>query len=177
MHRAFCTPAQEALICAPHRPARPAESLCRSEAVLVFRWGWQISGKSGDHAPLAAFFTTPDPSLRICARLHRRVLEQPRGSPAGRNDSFGSRVYLGESRGFAVGTHGGRNGGLFPGRQLFLLAGTAVGPWRPGKNPLAPPHARKTKVARALFQTSWRQGCLYRTVHRFVSAQIGRAHV
>jgi len=32
-----------------------------------------------------------------------------------------------------VATHGGRNGGLFPGRDLYLLAGTAVGTWRPGK--------------------------------------------
>src|ERR1017187_5734539 len=131
----------------------------------------RLSRKSGERAPLAAFVTTPHSALRICARLHRRVFEQHRRSPAGRNDFVGGRVYLGESRGFAVGTHGGRNGGLFPGRQLCLLAGTELGPKRLGKNSLAPSHARKTKVARALFQTSRRQGRFYRTVHRLVSAR------
>ena len=92
----------------------------------------------------------------------------------GRNDSFGGRIYLRESRGFAVGAHGGRNGGLFPGRHLCLLAGTAVGPWQLGNNSLAPSHAPKAKVARAFFQTSWHQGCFYRAVHRLVSARRGQ---
>src|ERR1035438_6023270 len=81
-----------------------------------------LSRKSGERAPLAAFFTAPHSALRICARLHRRILEQHRRSPAGRNDSVGGRIYPGESCRLAVGTHGGRNGGLFPGGQLCLLA-------------------------------------------------------
>src|ERR1035437_9928118 len=39
------------------------------------------------YAPLASCFVAPYPALRICARLHRRILEQPRRSPPGRNDS------------------------------------------------------------------------------------------
>ena len=49
-----------------------------------------------EHAPLAAFFTTPHPSLRICARLHCRVFEQHRCSPPGKNDSYWRGSYLGE---------------------------------------------------------------------------------
>ena len=56
-----------------------------------------------------------------------------------------------------MGTLGGRNGGLLSGRHLCLLAGAAAGPGRPGKNPLAASHAKKVEVARAVFQTSWRQ--------------------
>jgi hypothetical protein len=64
-----------------------------------------------------------------------------------------------------VATHGGRHGGLFPGRHLFLLAGTAV---RRRQLSLAPSHARTAKVAGATFQTSWRQDCFYRAVHFLV---------
>src|ERR1019366_3311629 len=74
-----------------------------------------------------------------------------------------------------MGTPGGRNGGQFLGRHLCLLAGTAVGTWRPGKNSLAPSHARKVKVARAIFQTSWRQSRFYRAVHLLVSACRGQS--
>jgi hypothetical protein len=46
--------------------------------------GWDASLKQPpEYAPLAAFFTAPHSALRICARLHRRVFEQPRFSPAG----------------------------------------------------------------------------------------------
>jgi membrane protein DedA with SNARE-associated domain len=41
---------------------------------------------------------------------------------------LGAGFILGESREFALGTHGGWNRSMFPGRHLFLLAGTAVGP-------------------------------------------------
>src|ERR1035441_1873572 len=106
-----------------------------------------VSRESGEHAPLAAFIITPHSSLRICAGLRRRAFEQPWSSPARRNDSFGGRVYPGKIRRVAVATHGGGNGGLFPGRLLFLLGGAAVGPWQSGKDSLAPSHAGKAKVA------------------------------
>jgi len=124
---------------------------------------------------LAAFFATPPPSLRIRADLHHRVFEQHRFSPAGRNDSFGGWIYPGEGRGFAVGTDGRRDRGLFPGWQLRLRAGTAVGTWRPGKNSLAPSHARKGIVARAIFQSSRRQDRFNRAVHRLVSTGGGQS--
>jgi len=73
-----------------------------------------------------------------------------------------------------MATDGSRIGGLFPGRHLFLFAGTAVRPWRPGKNSLAPSYARKIIVAQAIFQTSWRQGCFYRAVHPFIPAFRGQ---
>src|ERR1039457_5659685 len=80
------------------------------------------------YASLAAFFTTPPSSLRVRTGLRRRVFEQHRFSAARGNDSFGGWVYFGESRRIAVGTHGGWNVGLFPGRHLCLLDGTAIGP-------------------------------------------------
>lgn len=83
--------------------------------------------RSVKHAPLAVFFITPHPALRVCARFHCRVFEQHRLSIAGESDPFRGRIYPGASRGFAVGTHGGRNGGLIPRRHLCLLDGTAVG--------------------------------------------------
>jgi len=74
----------------------------------------------------------------------------------------------------AMATFGGRNSGLFPGRHLFLLDGATVGPKRFGKNSLASSHAKKAKVARAFFQTSWCQGCFYCAVYRFVSTGRGQ---
>ncbi len=74
-----------------------------------------------------------------------------------------------------MGTRGGRNGGLLSGRHLCLLAGPAAGPWRPGKNRLAPSHPRTAKVARTVFQTSWRQDGFYRAVYLLVSARRGES--
>ena len=74
-----------------------------------------------------------------------------------------------------MGTPGGRNGGLFSGRHLRLLAGAAAGSWRLGKNSLAPSHTRTAQVARTIFQTSWRQDGFYSAVHLFVSARRGES--
>ena len=74
-----------------------------------------------------------------------------------------------------MATRGGRNGGLFFGRHLCLLAGTAAGTGQPGKNPLAPSNARTIEMARTIFQMSWRQDGFYRAVHFFVSARRGQS--
>src|ERR1039458_9966252 len=74
-----------------------------------------------------------------------------------------------------MGTLGGRNGGLLSGWHLCLLAGAAVGPWQFGKNSVAPSHAKKVELARAVFQTSWRQDGIYRPVHLLVSARRGES--
>jgi len=55
-----------------------------------------------------------------------------------------------------------------------VAAGTAAGPGSPGKNPLAPSHARKVEVAGAFFQPSRREGGFHRAVHRLVSARRGQ---
>ena len=55
---------------------------------------------------------------------------------------LGAGFVLGESRRIAVGAHGGWIDSLLLRRQLFFLAGPAVGPWQFRKDSLAPSHAR-----------------------------------
>ncbi len=50
-----------------------------------------------EYAALVSCFAAPPSALRICARFHRRVFEQPRCSAPGRNHSLGAGFVLGKT--------------------------------------------------------------------------------